>query len=369
MQFPMSRKISSVSRQLFDFFDNSAVRMASLQAVQGLINEKGKLLAPCTTRWLSTERSVNRLKACFVSVVLSLQRESEERSDAKALGLGRLFTEYRFVCTMLLLCDALPHVTHLSKCFQLTECDYSIIPRVLNASTICSLQQLKGFDGTNLKNLPSFLDELTEAGISVSKLSCLGEEYFQQRIREPYLDSLIANLEKRFDDKCVLAAFDIFNPSKLTCLPEKEDSVQTLLEYGVHEVKELAKQYAGVVPDVEECLEQWASFRQYLKNHCSHLKHSDVIQELSCDASTVASIFPIMSVLGKICRVIPIHTADVERTFSQLKLIKTSVKNRISEKTLDSLLRIVIEGPPLKDYPIPDAVSLWAKKKNRRISC
>ena len=93
------------------------------------------------------------------------------------------------------------------------------------------------------------MDELTEAGITVSKFPNQGEDYFQQRIREPYLDSLITNLEKRFDDKCALAAFDIFNPSKLTCLPEREDSVQTVLEYGVQEVKELAKQYAGVVPD------------------------------------------------------------------------------------------------------------------------
>ncbi len=51
---------------------------------------------------LSTERSVNRLKKCYVSVVLSLQREGEERSDAKAIGLNNLITEYRFICTMLM---------------------------------------------------------------------------------------------------------------------------------------------------------------------------------------------------------------------------------------------------------------------------
>ena len=105
------------------------------------MQEKGKLLAPCSTRSLSTERSVNRLKSCFISVALSLERQGEERSDAKAVGLSR-FTEYRFVCTMLLLCDTLPHVTHLSKCFQISDCDYSIIP----ASTITSLEQLKTVD-------------------------------------------------------------------------------------------------------------------------------------------------------------------------------------------------------------------------------
>ena len=85
--------------------------MSGLLAIQNLVQEKGWLLAPCSTRWLSTERSVTRLKGSFVSVVLSLQREGEERCDAKAVGLSNLITEYRFVMTMLLLCDTLPQVS------------------------------------------------------------------------------------------------------------------------------------------------------------------------------------------------------------------------------------------------------------------
>ena len=53
------------------------------QAIQTLLQEKGRLIAPSATRWLSVDRSVNRLKSCFSSVVISLQREGEERSDAK----------------------------------------------------------------------------------------------------------------------------------------------------------------------------------------------------------------------------------------------------------------------------------------------
>ena len=52
-----------------------------------------------------------------------------------------------------------------------------------------------------------------------------------------------------------------------------------------------------------------------------------------------------MSIFGKICRVI-IHTADVERTFSQ---------------------RIVVEGPNVEEYPIAEAVPLWAQKNMRRL--
>lgn len=117
------KRFSNILHQLYDFFDNSAVRTAGPEAVQTLIKESGKSLAPCSTRWLSTERSVNRLRKCFISVVLTLQREGEERSDAKAVGLSHFVTEYRFICTMLLLCDALPHISNLSRCFQSADCE------------------------------------------------------------------------------------------------------------------------------------------------------------------------------------------------------------------------------------------------------
>ena len=86
-----------------------------------------------------------------------------------------------------------------------------------------------------------------------------------------------------------------------------------------------------------------------------------------CTNPTTRALYPNMSKLAQICRVIPVHTAGVERTFSQLKLIKTRTRNRMNEHTLDSLLRIATEGPPVKDFPLQKAVQLWAQKKNRRI--
>ena len=48
---PYVKKFHNIIRQLFDFFNNSAVRTAGLEAVQALIHESSKLIAPCTTRW------------------------------------------------------------------------------------------------------------------------------------------------------------------------------------------------------------------------------------------------------------------------------------------------------------------------------
>ena len=76
----------------------------------------------------------------------------------------------------------------------------------------------------------------------------------------------------------------------------------------------------GAVDSTQDCLDEWSSYRQFLKESCKQLKHRVVISDLYSNHTTTA-IFPNMSSLGKICRVVPIHTADVERTFSQLKVI------------------------------------------------
>ena len=86
---------------------------------------------------------------CFASFIISLQREGEERGDANALGLQAMVTEYRFMC------DVLPHVACMSKCFQLTDCDYSIILSIL-ATTLVSLEQLKSHNGLNLSKFDAF---------------------------------------------------------------------------------------------------------------------------------------------------------------------------------------------------------------------
>ena len=84
--------------------------MAWLEAVQSLIEERGHLLASCITIWLSIERSVTCLKKFYISVVLNLQREAEQRSDAKAVGLTSLVTENSFVYTSAVRCTFIHHI-------------------------------------------------------------------------------------------------------------------------------------------------------------------------------------------------------------------------------------------------------------------
>ena len=147
-----------------------------------------------------------------------------------------------------------------------------------------------------------------------------------------------------------------------------KSQIDEVMAYGNNEIGLLSSQFSEALPSSEaEVISEWSSYKQFMMENCTEMSLGQIITDL-CTDTTKGRIFPNMTALAKICRVIPIHTGNVERTFSQLKLIKTRVRNRMNEKTLEALLRIEIEGPDVQDFPIGQAVELWSKKKNRRIS-
>ncbi len=57
--------------------------------------------------------------------------------------------------------------------------------------------------------------------------------------------------------------------------------------------------------------------------------------------------------------VIPAASAEVERGFSQLKLVKTKLRTRLSEKHLNILLDIKMLAKPISKYNPSKAIELW----------
>ncbi len=74
-------------------------------------------------------------------------------------------------------------------------------------------------------------------------------------------------------------------------------------------------------------------------------------------------LFPETLKLIDILLSLPVGTASVERSFSQMKLIKTRLRSRLNDSNLARLMRIAIEGPQLEDVNFCDIF----KEKNRRI--
>ena len=81
----------------------------------------------------------------------------------------------------------------------------------------------------------------------------------------------------------------------------------------------------------------------------------------------LVTMFPNLSALSNMCLSIPVVTASVERSFSQMKLIKTRLRNRIGEKSLSYLMKIAIESPAKRtDEDLENIIDVW-KRQPRRI--
>ena len=78
-------------------------------------------------------------------------------------------------------------------------------------------------------------------------------------------------------------------------------------------------------------------------------------------------IFPQIFKLIDIILALPIGTATVERSFSDMKMIKTRLRNRLSDCNLDRLMKIAIEGPAELNSVAFDEILDIFKEKNRRL--
>ena len=61
------------------------------------------------------------------------------------------------------------------------------------------------------------------------------------------------------------------------------------------------------------------------------------------------------------------HSADCERGFSALGRIRTKTKSRLTNKFLNSLLTISVEGPDIKDFNIQECLEKWRGIRKRRV--
>jgi len=80
------------------------------------------------------------------------------------------------------------------------------------------------------------------------------------------------------------------------------------------------------------------------------------------------AMFPNLHKMASIGLTIPVSTASVERSFSQMKLIKTRLHNALSDCSLSLLIKIAIEAPEVPSgSDLDEIVNVW-QRKPRRVS-
>ena len=205
---------------------------------------------------------------------------------------------------------------------------------------------------------------------------------FRVQVAIPYLDALVSNIKSRFSDDVVkvVTSASIFNP---TILPENEAQ---LPNYGTTPLttladfygKEAVVEFEGTSPAIikrEELFSEWPIFKRAFFHEKKGMMISSnaqdpkapSMQEIKVEMeSNYSVIFPEIFKIMNILLVIPVGTASVERSFSQMKTIKTRLCNRLADTTLARLMRIAIEGPELSDADFDKILEVFGEQ-NRRL--
>jgi hypothetical protein len=92
---------------------------------------------------------------------------------------------------------------------------------------------------------------------------------------------------------------------------------------------------------LESLLIQWQEFIQILSSDNRSLTHlNELFQSVDHKDKNLSSIYPLVSKLYSIAVIQPLSTAEVERLFSQVALIKTSHRANIKTEALSKILNI-----------------------------
>lgn len=279
-----------------------------------------------------------------------------------------------FYSTIVLLSVVLDLLAKLNCFMQRKATDFSKLPIILESITEEHLKDEKAEWCSLVESTVEMLS--SEHDITLRSISTRGRSGvnadtiagFRASVAIPYVDVLLSNINGRFSDAVVklLASSSIFNP---TLLPTEETA---LLEYGKKELevlvdfygKEATVEFEGTIytspplVDGEEVVAEWRLFkRAFSKEKRAFIEKNPLskpptLQDIKLEmesSSAYTDIFPAMFMLMDLILSLPVGTArlSVERSFSQMKLVKTRLRNRITDSNLPKLMRIAIEGPEL----------------------
>ena len=88
---------------------------------------------------------------------------------------------------------------------------------------------------------------------------------------------------------------------------------------------------------------EWKTYRRYIARQPKEDMKAQ-LKELTTNSMLLA-MFHNLSVIANICLSIPVGTTSVEWSFSQMKMIKTRLRNCLGEMSLSLLMKIAIESP------------------------
>ncbi|XP_056446991.1 uncharacterized protein LOC130383024 isoform X2 [Gadus chalcogrammus] len=314
-------------QDLYLYFQHSANRTAALKTAAttlGLADLKLKQVKD--TRWLSQHQAIVVLQRNLAAVLATLAEEVEVKRCPVAKGLYTFCATYRFVASLYLQADVLPHLARLSKIFQKANVNFLHIKEQVPI-TIETLRRIK--DAGTSPPLGSFLSCLHRDLDDPSGLGAQSIHHEEERNRRgqslddvpreqqwsrfvadvasPYISGLIHHLECRFENLNLLGAFSVLGPQATSQSDEQNNA----------HLKILANKF---LPENEiNVIQEYQSLREHIhRGQFKDKSQADILRLLASECDEWGLIYPLLSRLAAIALVVPVSSVNCERDFSTM---------------------------------------------------
>ena len=133
-------------------------------------------------------------------------------------------------------------------------------------------------------------------------------------------------------------------------------------KWGCDEIRNVTAYYVDnaflTEQEMELCIRQWPMFRHRvarLRLNKIFDVYTDLLKEKDEDMKGMLILLELMLTFSA-------STAACERGFSSMNMSKTKLRTGLNLKTLDSLMRISIDGPKIENFDAEKFVACWNKK-------
>lgn len=353
--------LEDVLKGIYSFYHRSTKRIKELDELGDLMEMKIlRHKGLHGIRWL---RSKNRAAVAVINnmpcLIIHLENIASSNTDTKlssrAKGYLKTLKSERFVKFLLLFQDITTILSRLSELFQRRFLTAAKIKCSLNATN----EKLKRMLAENGPALEAYEKEMCINNNEISYRDMnLNRNVYQLSLfeedRRALLQNLLDALEERFNElksDSVLGNIDIFDPLNIGEGAEEES-------YGEEELKTLVENLPqNLSIDSNAVMNEYIDYKIWSRSK----------QKLSCETvwqrflaeSTNSNEYTNLCKLLNFILILPFSTAECERGFSQLNLIKNDVRNRLSTDTVNDLLMIKLYGPSLTDFSPDEAIKLW----------
>ncbi|KAJ1194901.1 hypothetical protein NDU88_004186 [Pleurodeles waltl] len=349
---------------IFKFYWYSPKRRRDAKEISRIIDENFAHFTDIKQiRWVSSKtRALAAMQQNLQTVVLHLGQVAAGSDDsaAKAKKYLSIVTSFTFIKNLYSLRDVLKPVSKLSEFFQSNELLLMHVPPAVEkcALTLVGLKSELGEYMQQFKKLyhpeEKKFGNISTDGWEIKLSGCCPPAATIQSDSE-FIDSVVKYIDERFENfnSMPVQGFQAFD---YTLWPESREE---LYKYGISDIEAIVQHFEVLFTTDERLaiVEEFCGLKTHMKSF-----QSKGIPVLPAYSTLLATKPPTLTNILKLVEMMftfSVSTAEAERVFSAMNVIKNPLRTRLNQDILQDLMLLKIEGPNFEEYDPSRAIDLW----------